>query len=797
MNRASPSDQQAIIRATELTANNLRRLMTQTVKPNDSASHISVPEREELIEQIAQVLPAGNVVNFVMGGILSARGREISPAESRVHLNSLFKGLSILQKNTFYGMVYAGPASILAGYNMLLKLAGVNELGEGVWQFYVEFGLREDTARHQSETLGFHQALGRLSPRATEAECLTVWILAAMWLLRDYEHLLAAVWEDKTRLTAMQEKTDLQNLHRTWQSLTPYSLPAGQHDPGLVAYRRQRFHAFCETQLGHVGQAQREAFLRYWNDPEHEQQRRQRREAYQNQLSIHACLEPTEYAEKRVPLSKKDLHIAVIYQHRYYLLNLLDPASPTAPALAYQHARSILKSTGDAAELDLQLIKVPRAEQSELRAKLEPVQREALEMLRTAPVIINWDAAGSRQQPLSRIREQQRGVGDHALTLFRTDSSMVFDFSHIFFDGPWAMAVAEMMTGEAIRRLSLRPQMHSTLPDAPPARALNLKRSALLGSTGRRYSRHITYVSAEAHIPLAPLNELRTLLYSATKPRLHLMVNDLLVMYRTMFNQVYEMSDVLRSALEKLGRENDGKPLAAAVLEDYHTRREINPSLFIPIDASQFNPADRIFPSIFRSPFLDLYATHRHTFNLLTTANRKHFGRQQAQREFQQACAHYLGMVRAFAEVMDKYREIAIEGQSMSTKAIRLIAGLPGAMQKLFDEMPDHFTFMNEALKGEEVFSNVGQVTVGSSLARFSSAKDDNDRKTLVWGIMTDNENSLHVTLRDFRPSVMTLALMGRAAIAEAVTQDFLNAYLRGLSAFTVELKAIVRAAKS
>src|SRR5690606_15647954 len=121
-------------------------------------------------------------------------------------------------------------------------------------------------------------------------------------------------------------------------------------------------------------------------------------------------------------------------------------------------------------------------------------------------------------------------------------------------------------------------------------------------------------------------------------------------------------------------------------------------------------------PSTFRNPLPDIYKTHTQTAALLAKANQKRFGKKSVLQEFHQSRAEYLSMLGAFASVMQRYRQIATDGQSASTMAIRLIAGLPGAMQKIVDGIPGQFAVMNDAIKGEEVFSNVGQVAVGSSL---------------------------------------------------------------------------------
>jgi hypothetical protein len=105
--------------------------------------------------------------------------------------------------------------------------------------------------------------------------------------------------------------------------------------------------------------------------------------------------------------------------------------------------------------------------QSSIRAALPKATQAEIERLRRAPVILNWDVQ-SHRQPLAYIRRGRRGIGDHALTLFRTDKSMVFDQSHIFFVGMWGRAIAEIVTNSAINGY----QRCAPLVGSPPAVAL-------------------------------------------------------------------------------------------------------------------------------------------------------------------------------------------------------------------------------------------------------------------------------------------------------------------------------------
>src|SRR5690606_11757154 len=91
--------------------------------------------------------------------------------------------------------------------------------------------------------------------------------------------------------------------------------------------------------------------------------------------------------------------------------------------------------------------------------------------------------------------------------------------------------------------------------------------------------------------------------------------------------------------------------------------------------------------------------------------------------------------------------------------------------------IPQKIGILNEILKGREVFSNTGQVTTSSTLTRFTSARDDGATKLLVWGVMSDASGRLHIALRDFRPHVGPLRRQGRADLAQALAQDYLDSY--------------------
>ena len=85
-------------------------------------------------------------------------------------------------------------------------------------------------------------------------------------------------------------------------------------------------------------------------------------------------------------------------------------------------------------------------------------------------------------------------------------------------------------------------------------------------------------------------------------------------------------------------------------------------------------------------------------------------------------------------------------------------------------------------------------ISPSSTLRRFVTAKDDNEQKQLVWGVLTDAQGVMHVTLRDFRPHVGQLIAIGLADTAQRLAQDYVDAYARGLNRYIRGLQHITLA---
>src|SRR5688572_29865098 len=102
------------------TANDLRTIATS----GDlyQLSRLSLPEVEHLTDEIARVVPAGNVPGIILSGLARLGGRQVSGADSRKQVGLMFKGVRQVLDKAVYGTFFAGPAAVLYGYQQLLRL---------------------------------------------------------------------------------------------------------------------------------------------------------------------------------------------------------------------------------------------------------------------------------------------------------------------------------------------------------------------------------------------------------------------------------------------------------------------------------------------------------------------------------------------------------------------------------------------------------------------------------------------------------------------------------------------------
>jgi len=783
------------------TANDLRTIATS----GDlyQLSHLALPEIEYLTDEVARVVPAGNVPGIILSGLARLDGREVSASESQRQIGVLFKGVRQVVDKAVYGAFFAGPAAVLYGYQQLLRLAGKNTdsaFPNGTWQFYLEFALREDGARHANETTGFHEQLTRYGINLSDEDMLTAWVLASAFFLHQLPHILANEWYERVALKTLTDITtrftlpnadQYQDLYAEWERIRPFQRQndAGQDD--YPAYRRKVFNSFLKPHYASLPPGAQQAW-----DTQMTEFQNTRLPAYLQQMSWLAYLEPGPHNETRIPYPLEETSIGVIWKGNYYLVPVTSVSDPeTTRSLVAALIKTPLSQP--VATLDEALVTARRSEHPELRKMLDGSTKEELEWLRRTPILINWDERDARL-PLVLIRQGKRGIGDHPLTIFRTRESVIFDQSHIFFDGMWGAAVAEMMTNEALSWAVYLAQLPPAQPAANLPYSPALESFPALNQKAQQNKITVETGAENTEVRLGAIMALRKLLKQRSDLA-QVTVNDLLLLYRGLHAQLYSPSSDLQQMLDALSSDSRREAQRAyrLVIDELATLQGKNPAILIPLDASRHDPRERLFPTTFRNPLTDFYEQHVHCLDTLRTYRTGMRGNRGPEFEtFYEAQLTYLRLIGGFGELLTRYRNVAMAGQSTSTASIRFLGHLPPVLQKLLDTIPGKFDVLNEIIKGEEVFSNMGRVAKGSTLRRFMTAKDDNNQKTLAWGVITDDMGVLHLSLRDFRPHVALLHALGMEDCAQQIAQDYLDAYARGLNQYVVQLRDIVIASR-
>ena len=792
-------DTKRAIDPTQATLHTLRKI-AYTQKVHELSS-LSLPEIDKLVAAIAKQAPAGNVPSVILNGLLRLPSRKPPTATVRRDIHLLFKGVEqALLDKAVYGTFFAGPAAVLWAYQNLLKLAGKEvdaSFPEGIWQFYVDYALRDDTARHACETHGFDTTLRQHNIRLSPVDRITALTMTAVYTLHQYYDLLANEWRERVYTTVLREVTAelpengrFAELYTRWERLRPYGRGVDvQPQEDYPSYRRRKFDTFLANAMADLPAAVKEAWQTKIAKAEAKDL-----PAYQHQLSIRAYLEPSLYGEERKPVPLEQMQIGIIHQGRYYLLPACADKNgrPQNVATVRGYITNLMNRPAETGPAHLtELAQVRRAAFPEFLNGTSEGLRQELTSLRLAPIWINTDQQ-SRHQPLASLRQAERGIGDQPLTIFDTGETFVFDLSHIFFDGIWGAAMAEILTNEA---LSWAVYLHGlpsvTAPqNRPYAPALTLR------PNDRQRLQAAPHVAQEASaettaIDLNAILELRGL-FKQRNDLLRMTVNDLLVLYRTIHGLVYRPAPELVEQLQAL--QADGRTQAAAKTALATIQNQVNnPVILIPVDASRRNPRDRVYPMTFEVPLanLDLIGEHQRTLAALRNYERAKRNRQHIFGQFEKLQKSYLTMLAGFGEVLNQTKERASTGESMSVDSIRLLAHLPVPIQRLLDKIPGQFDVLNDLIKGREVFSNVGRVSPDSSLTRFITAKDDNEKKELAWGVLTDADGVMHVTVRDFRPHVAQLTAVGRHDLAIRIIVDQLDSFATGLNQYVRDLHRI------
>ncbi len=791
------TDKTSVKKASELTAASLR-----TVAKNISVqqlSRLTLPEIESVVQLISRVIPAGNVPGMILSGLARLPGRRIPAQKLQQDVTALFSGVEQILDQAVYATFFAGPAAVLWGYQNLLKLAGKDPesaFPEGMWQFYAEYALREDTARHTNETHGFDSLLKEHGIRLNKADRLTAWFMAAVTCLRQYPALLENEWRERVSISLLEktmreagvETQKPKAILREWEMIRPYR----RDDEGALfdypVYRKMKFDEFLRAHT----QTTPESIIKAWKEAILLAEGRDLA-AYQRQMSILAALEPGLYGENREPYSLSDARIGIIHNDSYYLLPVCDEAGNLLDVnTARSQITSLLSSPAVTPSQIASLAKVKRSSLASLRSKLSPELISDLDNLKFAPILISIGAR-DRSLPLSELRQTERGIGSHAMTIFDTGETFVFDQSHIFFDGAWGTALSEIMTNEALswaRYLNLLP------PSTPSSFHLYTSLTLQLSNADLELIQQAPTVTLEAGAETDKVDIKASLTlrkeFKQRSEKIDLTVNDLLVLYRAIHAATYTPSRRLSNEIHKLA--STQPDLAASLRQLVEESSRTNPSILVPMDATLKAPRDRIYPMCIEVPLaeLNLLAMHEQTLKLLN-AYENSAGNDRAVLfdSFNSMQRKYLAVLQGLGAYFSRAKDMAAQGENTATGAIKLLAHLPLPIQRLLDKIPERFEVLNNIIKGREVISNVGAVVSSSTLVRFMTAKDDNNQKQLAWGIITDATNTLRIHLRDFRPHVGTLYSSGRRDLALLIAGDYLDAYAEGFNRYIRELSNI------
>lgn len=781
---------------------------------SDPKPLFSKAEIDNVVKQVSQVLPAGNVPDLVLNGLMRLGERKLQKETVTSDLAMLMRGVeNTLDKAAYLGY-FGGPAAAIWAYQELLRLVGKtaeDAFPEGVWQFYVGYGLREDTARHTNETHGFDTALEQHDIQLDEVERMAAWVMAAIICLHQYDEFLATEWKERTGTCLLRRLTQGQkwehyfaDLYRQWSEQKPYSREEdASDDEAYPVYRWNKFKRFVHSSVRSLPPGLVDRWRQEMTRLEREQLPR-----YQRQLSILTTLIPGTFEETRQPIRLEAAHVGVIYQGQYYRIPVCEPG--TLEKTSIETVLNVLAAIvapahphGETPPFSLvDMACTHRAALAQLWPKLSQPFTDSLQPLATVPILLNFDPR-DRSLPLAEIRQTERGFGSHPLTVFTTGKpragqlggSFIFDQSHIFFDGAWGAAFAEIFTNEAI---SWALYLHNFPPERyTPAAPLCLtfqpspKDVSLLQASPKRTEE----ASAETRaINIRGMAQLRKL-FKMRSDLLHLTANDILVLYRAIHALTYQPAIELVHKLRTLAEHPETRAAAQAALRTMTEKNRINPTVLIPVDASVCDPRERVHPLSFEVPLaqLDLLSLHARTLEALNEYDQ---GVRAAYARFDGLQRQYLLTLASLGEVFHQAKRVAITGQTASVRSLKMLAHFPAPLQKLLDSYSGQIGWMNDMLKGREVFSNIGRVVYTSTLSRFMTAKDDNDHKDLAWGVLTDKEEMMYMTLRDFRPHVAALSAVGQKELANAMTQDYLDGYANGLNQFLRDLHRITVASR-
>lgn len=720
---------------------------------------------------------------------------------------------------------------------------------EGSWQFYLVSGLREDLAHHTNETTGYHS---QRPADARELDDLTAWVMTLIQFLWSYHTLMGVVWDEWALLrlvgeaahqAGLSQSPEYRGLQREWELTRPYDAPL---NGSYADVRADAFQQFIAPRLAALPARQREFVENGLEAAQGE------RSSYQRQMSLLQHVVPERFTDQREEIPLWKACIGVIIGGRYYLVEVANHDDEGNPILftqggARESVRAIdntlVNARGERLELrgdqvhrssdglwlgylemspvaqvkaglqmmmlqegqeawereqpvDILLAETPRPAQRRLRALLPGRTQKAIRQLTRCPVLINWDAR-SRDTSLAELRRAQRGIGDHALTLIRTDGSFIFDQSHIFFDGTWSLAMAEVLTSSAVQWCRRVMAVQPTLSASPAPLRMEPSRQFVREARSRQ---QVPEISAETMVfDISQIFKLRKMLSESTGAGLT--INDLLITTRIFHAAHYEPSSPVLSAIDEFrvnALTQQERRAVDAIQVSLERGRVTNPALLIPVDASPSSPMERIYPITFRNLLDGLVWSWDESWEAYQAYRRIEPPDTPegiaAYERFAEKRRGLIDSLQNLSQVLDANKAVALRGQSVNIAILKLLVHLPEWLQWFVKGFAEMFIIVNEIARGDEVYSNVGRVAKGSSLSRFMSAKDDGNTKALVWGIMTDDQGRMVVTMRDFRPHVKPLIEAGRIDLARKMAQDYVVRYTENLIGLVARLWAMLQA---
>ncbi len=443
-------------------------------------------------------------------------------------------------------------------------------------------------------------------------------------------------------------------------------------------------------------------------------------------------------------------------------------------AAAILHNEAMLSFTASA------LPKATVASERQVRGNRWPQQRSsvtpaAIRVLNNVPLVINWNQKKHTAAP--QKRNGTLGIGNFPVYLWRKQKTVEFNLSPVFFDPTWGAAFCQMMAAGATNAYRLIHQISGTgtLSNLPHAFRMQMApaTSAVEGSSPAPGELIVT-----THKPDLPLLHRAT--EKLTQYQILISVDDLLILYRNLHNQLYKPGPLAQQAVMSLRAQN--RETVAKKLEALWPERKRKPvRLIIPLDASHMAPELRVVPVAYEPVTADFALLYR---ALLAQLNGKPVLKAVATDEpYLQKRAAFIDRLRVEAAYLALLRNIAQRGETFSTAAMPLLV-----LQPSLSDAARRFQHcvggLNTLSNGNEVFAIINEASPTTSLTHFVYAKEDGFTRNLIWSALIAEPQTLTLTLRDFRPPVLQLLSADFANEAALVAQDTLESYANGLNQF-------------